>query len=120
MFVNVITFKFGVKTVTSLTTFFISKVASCFKGGYYSFGKHSFEHFPLPSSNLNNEELINLVDEMINLKKDILNCRIDNQGKILKMKIRKTDERINQLVYELYNLSDEEIEIVEKNIGIDV
>ncbi len=102
---------------SKLTTFFISKVASCFRGGYYSFGKHSFEHFPLPSSNLNNENLINLVDEIIEFHKELSNCRIDKDKKIIQLQIDNVDNRINQLVYELYGLTDDEIEIIEEDVN---
>ena len=47
--INELKFLLGILN-SKLTTFFISKVASCFRGGYYSFGKHSFEHFSLPST----------------------------------------------------------------------
>lgn len=114
--INELKFLLGILN-SKLTTFFISKVASCFRGGYYSFGKHSFEHFPLPSSNLNNKELINLVDEMIKLNKELLNCKVPNQEKILKIKISKTDDKINQLVFELYDLTRDEIRIIEESIG---
>ncbi|MBO6109603.1 MAG: hypothetical protein J6P12_01845, partial [Methanobrevibacter sp.] len=116
--INELKFLLGILN-SKLTTFFISKVASCFRGGYYSFGKHSFEHFSLPSSNLNNKELINLVDEMIKLNKELLNCKVPNQEKILKIKIRKTDDKINQLVYKLYDLTEDEIRIIEESIGND-
>ena len=102
---------------SKLTTFFISKVASCFKGGYYSFGKHSFEHFPLPSNNLNNENLINLVDDIIELHKELSNCRIEKDKKMIQLQIDNVDNRINQLVYELYGLTDEEIEIIEEDVN---
>ena len=35
----------------------------------------------------------------------------------LQFQINKTDDEIDQMVYELYGLTDEEIEIVEKEIG---
>lgn len=114
--INELKFLLGILN-SNLTTFFISKVASCFKGGYFSFGKHSFAHFPIPSSDLNNEKLINFVDEMINLKKELDKCRVPKQENILNMKIQKTDKKINQLVYELYDLTDEEIEIIESSLN---
>ncbi len=100
---------------SNVTTFFISKVASCFKGGYYSFGKHSFEHFPLPSSELNNEPLINLVNEMLKLHKDLQNTKIPTERKLIQQQIELTDKKINEIVYELYNLTEEEINIIEEN-----
>lgn len=102
---------------SNITTFFISKVASCFRGGYYSFGKHSFEHFPLPSTNLHDENLINLVDEMIKLNKELANCKTPKEDKILRMKINKTDKKINQIVYQLYDINEEESKIIENDLN---
>ena len=47
---------------------------------------------------------------MIKLNKELLNCKVPNQEKILKIKIRKTDDKINQL---------DEIRIIEESIGND-
>ena len=113
--INELKFLLGILN-SNLTTFFISKVASCFRGGYYSFGKHSFEHFPLPSSDLYNEKLINEVDEMIKLNKELSKCKVPNQEKLLKIQIAKTDEKIDQLIYELYGLTQEEISIIEESL----
>lgn len=101
---------------SNITTFFISKVASCFRGGYYSFGKHSFEHFPLPSSELNNDELIFLVDEMLKLHKSLQNTNTPTERKLLQKQIELTDKKINELVYDLYDLTDDEIRIIENFI----
>ena len=101
---------------SKLTSFFISKVGSCFRGGYYSFGKHSFEKFPLPSEKLENEELENLVDKMINLNKELSEAIVPRDKKLLKKQIEITDNLINHLVYELYGLTDEEIKIIEESI----
>ena len=102
---------------SKLTTFFISKVASSFKGGYYSFGKHSFEHFPLPSEELFDSLIIDLVDKMINLNNQIQNVKTPQEEKLLKIQIDKVDNQINNRVYKLYDLSDEEMNIIEEDIG---
>ena len=102
---------------SNITTFFISKVASCFKGGYYSFGKHSFEHFPLPSTKLNNENLINLVNKMIQLNKELQNSNTPTERKLLQKQIELADQKINELVYQLYGLTEDEIRVVEETIG---
>lgn len=102
---------------SKITAFFISKVASPFRGGYYSFGKHSFEHFPLPSEDLFNESLISLVNKMVDLNKKIDSANTPNEKKLLKMQIDNVDKQIDSIVYELYGLSDDEITIVENAVG---
>jgi len=101
---------------SNITTFFISKVASCFRGGYYSFGKHSFEHFPLPSDKLYNEKLIDMVNEMLKAHRDLQKSNTPTERKLLQKQIELTDKKINEKVYELYDLTEEEIEIIENSI----
>ena len=101
---------------SKLTSFFVSKVGSCFRGGFYSFGKHSFEKFPLPSENLENKELEDLVDRMISLNKELSQAIVPRDKKLLQKQIETIDNQINQVVYHLYELTDAEIKIIEENI----
>ena len=39
-----------------------------------------------------------------------------NERKILQQQINLSDKKINELVYELYDLTEEEIKIIEENI----
>ena len=100
---------------SKLTLFFISKVASSFKGGYYSFGKQSFEHFSLPTEKLFDSLIIDLVDIMINLNNQLQNVKTPQEEKLLKIQIDNIDKQINNRVYELYGLSEEEITIIENS-----
>ncbi|WP_407430896.1 Eco57I restriction-modification methylase domain-containing protein [Methanobrevibacter sp.] len=102
---------------SKLTTFFISKVASAFKGGYYSFGKHSFEKFPLPSEDLIDSSLVELVDNMINLNKKLNLVKTPQEEKLLKIQLDNLDHQINNKVYELYGLTSDEIKIIEDSIN---
>lgn len=62
------------------------------------------------------EESISLVDNMIQLNNELSNCKTPKDEKLLKLQIAKTDEKIDQLVYELYDLTSDEIYIVEKEV----
>ncbi|EAI7247399.1 class I SAM-dependent DNA methyltransferase [Campylobacter lari] len=72
----------------------------------YQYNKHALENLPLPKINSKNEklanELISLVDEILNLKE---------QGKNANTKTQ--EDKINSIVYKLYNLNEEEIKIIE-------
>jgi len=61
--------------------------------------------------------IIKLSKKMVDLNKKLLVCKIPQDEKILKLQINKTDEKINQLVYELYDLTEEEIKIVEESFN---
>ena len=64
----------------------------------------------------NQISLIKLSKELVDLNKNLLNCKTPKEKKILEMQIAKTDEKIDKLVYELYGLTEDEIEIVESSL----
>ena len=77
--------------------------------------KAYLDKIPIPEISLQDQQpLIELVDKMIGLKKDHANCKTPQDIKLLESRIQVTDKQINELVYELYELSDEEIAIVEE------
>ena len=60
--------------------------------------------------------MVALVEEMLSLHKQLAAARTDHEQTSLKRQIDATDRRIDRLVYDLYNLTDEEIRIVEKDV----
>ncbi|EDP6893834.1 class I SAM-dependent DNA methyltransferase [Campylobacter lari] len=67
---------------------------------------NNLEKLPIPKINSKNEklanELISLVDEILNLKEQDKNANTKTQ-----------EDKINSIVYKLYNLNEEEIKIIE-------
>jgi hypothetical protein len=55
------------------------------------------------------KKMVRLVDKLLNITQD--NDYLDNPDK--QAKVKKLDKEIDKLVYELYELTPEEIEIVE-------
>ncbi|EPH3708182.1 class I SAM-dependent DNA methyltransferase [Campylobacter jejuni] len=75
--------------------------------GSYAYGaKDKIERLPIPKINSKNEklanELINLVDEILKVKEQDKNANT-----------QELENKINSLVYKLYNLTEEEIKIIE-------
>ncbi|MCV3385954.1 Eco57I restriction-modification methylase domain-containing protein [Campylobacter lari] len=75
--------------------------------GSYAYGaKDKIEKLPIPKINSKNEklanELISLVDEILVLKEQDKNANTKTQ-----------EDKINSIVYKLYNLTEEEIKIIE-------
>lgn len=74
----------------------------------FRYKKAFLERLPIPKINSKNEklanELISLVDEILNLKE---------QDK--KANTKTQEDKINSIVYKLYNLNEEEIKIIENN-----
>ncbi|EDP5126561.1 class I SAM-dependent DNA methyltransferase [Campylobacter jejuni] len=72
----------------------------------YQYNKHALENLPLPKINSKNEklanELISLVDEILKAKEQDKNANT-----------QELENKINSLVYKLYNLTEEEIKIIE-------
>jgi hypothetical protein len=62
-----------------------------------------------------NEMLIYLVDNMIEFNKKINKTNTPQEKQNLQRQIEATDRQIDKLVYELYGLTEEEINIVESS-----
>lgn len=60
--------------------------------------------------------MVNLVDQMLDLNKKPAESKIPQETEMLKRQIESTDKQIDQLVYKLYDLTEEEIKIVESQI----
>ncbi len=59
------------------------------------------------------DEIVRLVETMLQLNKEKQQTSLPDKLEQLTARIQYTDDKINKLVYSLYGLSREEIEIVE-------
>jgi type I restriction-modification system DNA methylase subunit/predicted type IV restriction endonuclease len=62
------------------------------------------------------DQVVSSVSNMINLKQKIEISKISQTKTILQRQIQTTDRQIDKLVYQLYDLTDEEIKIVEASM----
>jgi len=60
------------------------------------------------------DNIVNMAEEMLALHEHLAAVRSEADSLLLERQIKATDQKINQLVYELYNLTDEEIRIIEE------
>ena len=58
--------------------------------------------------------MIDLVEHMLALNRPLQKAKTGHEQTALKRQIETTDRQIDRLVYELYGLTDEEIQIVEE------
>ncbi len=79
--------------------------------------------FPIPQIDLSDEyqksnylKIISLVEQMLESKKQLMNVKTDSEKEYLEMKCNSLDRQIDNLVYELYGLTEEEIKIVEDSL----
>jgi hypothetical protein len=59
------------------------------------------------------DRMVELVERMLDLNKQLAEAKIPQTKAVLQRQIETTDKQIDQLVYKLYNLTDEEIKTVE-------
>jgi len=59
--------------------------------------------------------MVLLVERMLDLHKRLSAARTPDEKKVLQRQIAATDRRIDQLVYKLYDLTDDEIAIIEES-----
>lgn len=59
--------------------------------------------------------LVELVETMLDLNRKIQNTK-GNERDLIQRQIEKTDREIDEIVYKLYNITNEEKKIIEENI----
>jgi Eco57I restriction-modification methylase/restriction endonuclease TaqI-like protein len=88
---------------------------------YLRFFGQYLEGFPVavaenkPSGKERRDNVVGLVEQMLALKKQFAGAKTPHDKTAIERRIETTDIAINQTVYELYGLSGEEIEIIEKS-----
>ncbi|EAL4659796.1 Eco57I restriction-modification methylase domain-containing protein [Campylobacter jejuni] len=91
---------------SSLTWWFLQKTSVVMRGGFYRIKPAYIEKFCIPKINSKNEKL---ADELINLVDEILKAKEQDKN----ANTQELENKINSLVYKLYNLNEEEIKIIE-------
>jgi len=104
-----------------VTAAYLRATSTPFRGGYIALNRQYIENVPIPRLDLSNradrarhDRMVELVDGMLGLHKRLGEVRTEHEKEVLRRQIEATDRQIDQLVYELYGLSDEEIKIVEE------
>lgn len=103
-----------------LSTYILKQVSTSFRGGYIALNKQYIEQLPIrtidfndPSDAERHDRMAVLAEQMLSLHKKLAAARADHDRTSLQRQIEATDTQIDRLVYELYELTDEEIRIVE-------
>ena len=68
----------------------------------------------LTSEDARQNQMVALVDQMLELHKQLAMVKTDHDMTVIQRQIDATDRQIDQLVYELYGLTEEEVKIVEE------
>lgn len=103
-----------------LLDFFIKKVSTTFRGGYFAANKQYIEKLPIRAIDFDNledvashDKMVELVENMLKLNETLVTIKVPTEKEMIQRQIDAIDKQINRLVYKLYELSDEEILIVE-------
>ena len=105
-----------------LLDFYLYQVSSPFRGGYWSYGKRFIEQLPIRIINFDLKQdkdkhdcMVSLVEQMLLLDQKLGSAKSPIEKNVTQKQMEIVDRQINQLVYELYEVTDEEIEIVQKS-----
>lgn len=97
---------------SKLITWYYGRLTSTIRGGYYRWIYQYVSEIPIVDNN-KNSSIIELVGELTVTKSEIENSKTDSDKKHLEHKAELLDKQIDSLVYQLYGLDEEEIQIVE-------
>jgi hypothetical protein len=96
-------------------------ISNRFRGGWITCTKQYFGTLPIRTVNFSDpddvaqhDRMVELVERMLALHNKLVEARIESERTVIQNQIDATDRQIDRLVYELYDLTDEEIEIVEQ------
>jgi len=107
-----------------LLTFRFRFMAKLKSGGILEYFWNTLSKMPIRRINFSDskdksrhDRMVKLVETMLGLQTKLASARTAQDKTAIQRQIAATDRQIDQLVYELYGLTDEEIEIVERGTG---
>ena len=106
---------------SKLLDYFLKSSSGTLSGGYYSYQTKYLSNLPIINYDLNNSsqkpsylELTTLVKKIIQLTQLLQTTTLETQQQQIQRTIDHTEKKIDELVYGLYGLSEEEIKTVEE------
>ncbi len=100
--------------------FVMHRISSTKQGGYYEYKPMYLEQLPIHTIDFTNEtekarhaHIVNLVEQMLKVKEELASAKLDSDVQRLELRCATLDRQIDEAVYELYGLTEEEIRIVE-------
>jgi len=105
---------------SKLLQWFIHQTSSPMRGGYFSYESRYIKHLPIHTIDMKNraertahDEIVTLVDQMLDLHRQRAAARTPHDIEHLERQIASFDAQIDQHVYRLYDVSAEEIALIE-------
>jgi len=105
---------------SSNTYYLFGSILPKLRGEFYEPSYIYFKEFPIRTIDLSNpadvarhDRMVVLVQSMLDLHRQLSTPGPEHERTLLARRIEATDRQIDRLVYELYGLTEEEIELVE-------
>ena len=100
--------------------FALHSIASTKQGGYFEYKPMYIQQLPIrtidfsdPTDKTRHDRMVELVEQILDLHKQLSEAKEPQTKTVLQRQIETTDRQIDRLVYELYELTEDEIRIVE-------
>lgn len=110
-------FILGILNSKLISFFHTNTSPNAFKGTFPKVLLQDLLRFPLPDlfseNRTRHDKMVRLVERMLQLHKDKQAARSETERERIEREIRVTDEQIDELVYALYDLTPDEIAIVQ-------
>jgi type I restriction-modification system DNA methylase subunit len=106
---------------SNLLDYFLKSFSSPFSGGYYAYNRQYIQLLPIrtinfsdPKDKARHDKTVELVGQMLTLHRQLEGAKTPDEKTRIQRQIEATDQQIDQLVYELYSLTEKEIQIIEQ------
>lgn len=107
---------------SDLLDFYLKRVSTTMRGGYFRYLTQFITQLPIriidfsnPHDKARHDRMVQLVEQMLSLHKQLNVAKTTHEKTALQRQVDATDRQINNLVYELYGLTDKEVRIVEES-----
>ncbi len=105
-----------------ILTYFLKETGTALRGGYFRMKTAYLEPCPIrpidftnPADKTRHDQMVALVERMLALHKQLAETKTGHDKTAIQRQITATDGQIDRLVYEMYDLTGEEIKIIEES-----
>ncbi|HUU12552.1 MAG TPA: TaqI-like C-terminal specificity domain-containing protein, partial [Terriglobia bacterium] len=106
---------------SKLLDFYLKSISTTLRGGFFRYFTQFIEQLPIRPINFSDaadkarhDEMVRKVDAMLEAKKKLVKAKSDKDKTYYENKCGALDRQIDRLVYDLYGLTEKEIQIVEQ------
>ena len=107
---------------SKLLNFYLKRISTTMRGGFFRYFTQYLEKLPIVLLDISkqpervlHDQVVECVDKMLSLIPKYHELNTNSEQSVIKKTIISTDQHIDTLVYNLYNLTPEEINIIEGN-----